>query len=246
MTPNCPQQHLVDRHFALAIAVAEECALREHLPQCAICSARYDRQLLLSKLDPAAPSAQQRLGRGLGLMPRPVATGRWVVSSLAFAASLAIAVSVWRVSADPSDGFAARGPSTEVGLTVWRSFEGGLVRIDPSIRADDELAFSYLNRSGKKHLLVFGVDEHRHIYWYHPAWVRQQDNPSAIAIEAGNQPHVLAEAIRHPLDGRSLTLYGVFTDRALTVTEVESIVELGSELVIPQAIIQSRTVEVSR
>jgi hypothetical protein len=68
---------------------------------------------------------------------------------------------------------------------------------------------------------VFGVDEHGHVFWYHPQWKRAADEPRAVAIEPTEEARELPAATRHDLDGERLTLYGVFTDEAPTVQEVE-------------------------
>ena len=32
-------------------------------------------------------------------------------------------------------------------------------------------------RSGKRYLMIFGIDEHRHVYWYYPAWANPAEDP---------------------------------------------------------------------
>ncbi len=64
---SCPERAKVDLHFERRISVDDERAMREHLPSCAECKKRYERQLLLEKLDPAAAGPGARLARGLGL-----------------------------------------------------------------------------------------------------------------------------------------------------------------------------------
>src|SRR5262249_21401158 len=89
------------------------------------------------------------------------------------------------------------------------------------ISARDELAFAYLNPSDAKYLLVFGVDEHKHVYWYHPAWLDPQKRPLAVRIAQDDQMHELPEAITHPLDGQKLDIVAVFSPRAVSVAEIE-------------------------
>ena len=63
----CDVRRLVDRHFAGSIAPRDEHTLREHLPSCVSCFARYERQLVLAKLDPrrlpASPGAARARAR---------------------------------------------------------------------------------------------------------------------------------------------------------------------------------------
>jgi len=76
-------------------------------------------------------------------------------------------------------------------------------------------------RGGKARLLVYGVDEHQHVYWYHPAWPPSAAPPVPLVDAAGVGPHELPEAIRHPLDGRRLQIVALLFDRPLSVDEVE-------------------------
>ena len=89
--------------------------------------------------------------------------------------------------------------------------------------ATDELAFGYLNPASRPWLLVYGVDEHGHVYWFHPSWDDPAQDPSAVQAAAGAGMHELPEAISHALDGRRLTLHGVLSERRLTVKQVEAL-----------------------
>ncbi len=60
----CPMHHLIARHFTRRIRPAEETELRQHLPTCKVCHAYYERHLMLARLDPSAPSAEERSGLG--------------------------------------------------------------------------------------------------------------------------------------------------------------------------------------
>jgi hypothetical protein len=93
------------------------------------------------------------------------------------------------------------------------------VALGEVMRASDELAFAFDNPASARHLLIFGVDEHRHVYWYHPAWVNPATTPTAVAIPGGR--HELPEAVSHDLDGGVLTLYAVFANEAVSVRELE-------------------------
>ena len=88
----------------------------------------------------------------------------------------------------------------------------------------DDLAFAYSNPVGKRFLMVFGVDEHRHVYWFHPTWPVGQPAPVAVRAVEGPGPHELPGAIHHALDGRRLSVYAAFSDRALGARTVEEAV----------------------
>jgi hypothetical protein len=95
---------------------------------------------------------------------------------------------------------------------------------DGAVRADDELAFAYRNPGGRRYVMVFGVDEHGHVYWYHPEWSRADDDPSAVPVVTAPGLQELPAAVVQNLDGERLMIHALFTDRALTVREVEAAV----------------------
>ena len=176
---DCALQTLVDRHFGGRSRLATDRQLREHLPTCATCRTRYDRQLLLARLDPRAPSAEDRLARGLGFSPAPK---RYRYLLPAFAA-VALCFAVWPRSA----GFQARGTPEQ--LFVYRVRAGQApAQVSGEIAPGDELAFAYAN-ARHRHLLIYGVDEHGHVYWYHPAWPDGAAAPIAISTDSSPGTH---------------------------------------------------------
>lgn len=213
----CPMRPLIDRHFAGRIRPPEEARMREHLPSCERCERCYERHLLLAKLDPNAMSAQERIGAALGLWA-PKRRG-----SVATAAVIAMAACFALFLLRPHDRaleFQARGAPSEPRVWVYRVAPGAKpVQLGEVMSASDELAFAVDNVGEARRLLIFGVDEHRHVYWYHPAWVEATATPTAVPAPAGR--HELPEAVSHQLDGSVLTLYAVFTSDSVTVREVE-------------------------
>jgi hypothetical protein len=223
----CIMRGWIDEHFARRLGPRAEAELRAHLPECAACRQYYERHLVLASLDPAAPPAVDRLAAGLGLArPRPA---RWrplaAAAVVAGAASLAL---LWAVHAGTPEGFTARGAADEAELLAYR-LEGAARAslVAGEVARADELAFAYRNPRGHRRLLVFGVDEHGHVFWYHPAWNDAHANPAAVAIAAGPGVHELPEAIAHDLDGQRLFIHAVFTDREITVREIEGLVAKG-------------------
>jgi hypothetical protein len=225
----CAEQRRIDRHFEGTLTPSEEHAMREHLPACGGCRARYERQLLLAELDPAALRAEDRLGRGLGIRGRAPAAARWggPAAALAMAAALLLFLG-FRGTRPVDGGFTARGAGDEPSgssVLVYRSAPlGKPSRAGDSIGARDELAFAYENPSAKRYLMIFGVDEHRHVFWYHPGWSNPGEDPTSITIETTPGVHHLHEAIAHELDGRELEIHALFTDSPLSVKAVERIV----------------------
>lgn len=254
----CPMRGRIEDHFARRLKPAAERSMREHLPDCATCKRYYERHLLLQRLDPKASAAQERLGQALGLVPTPVSVAARSAAVVAVAALLAVGVYMTRPAVPGlsdsahASGFAARGaplPEPEP-LRVYRIRTGVTPEpVQGELRATDELAFAYQNAAGKKWLLIYGVDEHGHIYWFHPSWSDPDADPAAVPARAGEGLHELPEAISHALDGGMLTLHGVLSDERLTVRRAESLMqgrEAGEPLPVPGAVTTSLSVKVKK
>jgi hypothetical protein len=227
----------VDAHFAARISPEGERELRLHLVECRACRSYYDRHLLLAELDPSAKRAEERLAVGLGLgapakRARSMALG-WAAAMAAAALALVVLpLRYWR-----SDEFVARGlaPATaEPQVLVYQVPAGQRPRAPKStIRRSDELAFAYANSPGYRRLMIFGVDEHRHIYWYHPAWSDAALDPHGIEIAPGGDVREIPEAISHSIDGRELTVFAIFTNEDLSVRKIEDMVRAAGSLAEP-------------
>lgn len=212
---------LVQRHFALRISSSEERSLRRHLAECSECRATYERQLLLASLLPTAASAQQRLANGLGFSA-PVAQPAYSVPLGVVATAVAMFALFFYTK--PAE-FTARGHGEHervAQVLAYRVQPGKTaLAVSGSVHRSDELAFAYVNSAGFEKLMIFGVDEHAHVYWYHPAWSSPSDNPRAIDIAKGPELRELPEAIAHQLDGKSLKIHALFTNSDLSVRDVE-------------------------
>jgi hypothetical protein len=250
MSRACDMQALVDAHFARTITPADERALRPHLGDCEPCRARYRRQLLLARLDPEAPSPEERIASGLALGPGsagehestplspPGRLFRLVLpAATVVAAAAAVLMLVGRP--DPGDGFAARGGARDASawessaasppLRVYRVVEGAPpVPVTGSVGRDDELAFAYENTVGKKYVMIFGVDENGRAYWFHPAWIRADEEPRAIEARKGGGLVTLPDAISHAIAGTQLDVHALFVDEPLTVKQAEARLAAGT------------------
>jgi len=222
----CPQRASIERHFDGTISPESEHVLREHLPVCAACHAHYERWLLLSRLDPEALSAETRILRGLGLGRRPSVVRPFGVAAAATLVAAAAALLFWIRAAPEPHGFTARGggpPAKVSRVFVYDVHPGKPAEIaSESVARGDELAFAYENGAAKNRLMIFGVDEHRHVYWFYPAWVNPSENPVAVPVERDERRHELPEAVRQDFDGSRLEIRSVFLDAPLTVAELEA------------------------
>jgi hypothetical protein len=75
--------------------------------------------------------------------------------------------------------------------------------------------------------MIFAIDGAGHVAWYHPAWTDPADNPRAVPITKQVGFMELPEAVRHSLQGPSLTVHALFMDKALDVRAVEARAERG-------------------
>jgi hypothetical protein len=248
---------LIEAHFARRISPHNERMMRAHLELCEACGKVYNAQLMFERITAGSAQTRERLGAGLGFqIASQRASAPWML-----AAGLAVAVAaliLLRIagakheSAKQEAEFAARG-SAKVEMPRMRVYALTPTReLAPNerMKPSDQLAFAYTNPRGFRNLLVFGVDEHRHVYWYHPAWHDHFEHPHALAIESGPAARELPEAIRHDLDGQTLTVYAVFLDEDMPVERIEELVasarSLGEPLPLPGAYQQRIALAVER
>jgi len=219
-------------HFAGRITPREERAMREHLGACANCRRRYERHLLLAELEPNALVPQERIGLGLGVLRRGP-TSRPVVGALMATAAVCGLVAVLRPATRIADGeFVARGSTlpSAASLEVYHAQPGAPFELArDTIRASDELAFAYTNHAAYPFLAVCGVDEHGHVFWYHPAWTSPAQDPDSVRIEQGPRLRELPEAISQTLDGHELRVVATFSASPLHVQQVERVLSAAQE-----------------
>lgn len=227
-------RRLVVKHFKGATSPRRERALRAHLEACARCRAFYDQVAGVSSLDPSSPSRRERLARGLGFTVEAKGRGSWRFFALAVMAACGVMLFVgpWRHperaerEASEESGFVARGsavPATS-DLVVFAARGGRPTTLRDTFHASDELAFGYRNADRKAALMIFSIDEHGHVYWYHPAWNDPATNPAAIPISREPGWHELPVAVAHDYDGGRMVIHALFTDLPLTVRQVEQAV----------------------
>lgn len=237
------ERALIDRHFARRTSLAEESLMRSHIAACDACRQFYERHLIIADLDPTSPPAKDRIASGLGFGPveRPAARLGRPILTFAGAAGVFVAVLVAGRQLKPELEFVARGVGTIsatdlLGADTTPALKVFVVDpVDPAksvplgeeIEANDELAFTYINPEGFRWLMVLGIDEHRKIYWFHPAWNDQTEDPRAVAIDPGLVPRDLPEAITHSFAGTRLRIVGLFAEHELSVRDVERVMDVA-------------------
>jgi hypothetical protein len=229
-------RRLVDGHFTKGLSPADEARLRDHLPGCADCREAYASYLAAEKLDPKALPPRERLATALGL-PSGVKRRqgiRWGIGALSAVGAMALLLVATSStsSINPGNGIAARGKGIEnteaLEVAVFRvKGERESMRVHDAVSPGDELAFAYRNEVGKAFLMIFAIDGGGHVAWYHPAWTDPAENPRAVPITKQVGFKELPEAVRHSLQGPSLTLHALFMDEALDVHAIEARVARG-------------------
>jgi hypothetical protein len=222
---------LIDAHFERRISPEDERVLRAHLEVCGDCVKVYDAHLLFERITGDAAQSRERLAAGLGFKPTLRRTRAPWIAGIGFGGALAAAF-LLHVAGARQEGarqeheFAARGvlPDESPRTLAYALSPTRKLEVSDRVRATDQLAFAYTNPTGFRHLLVFGVDEHRHVYWYHPAWRSRDEHPRALAIQDGPAARELPDAVRHDLDGHALTVYSVFLDEDMPVERIEQLV----------------------
>jgi hypothetical protein len=240
----------IDQYFEGRLSGERANAMFEALSDDDEAQAYFERRQLLAELDPAGDDAAARIGRSLGFVvptPEPERSPlfAWLPGLSVVGAAAAVLLFVVSGGTDPrpppsrpppTDGFSARGHGTvDAGLksdvVAYRISGTGdgqtSVEVEGSIAATDELAFAYMNPAGKKHLMVWGVDDGGAVYWYHPAWTDAADNPTAVPVARARTLTELPEAIAHDLAGEKLSLFALLTDERPSVRDVEGALGKG-------------------
>jgi hypothetical protein len=188
------------------------------------------------------PVLKQRLAAGNPAVRAP--RRRWLSPrGLGFAlAAAAVALPLvllksWHTASRPEQAYRAKSATSHhdarsrwIALNAFRlSGEAAPEPLGDVLHRNDGLLFSYTNLGPTpfSHLMIFGIDEQRRVYWYYPAFMDARDNPKGIDIQQGGGRVGLSEVIAHPYHEGRLTILGLFSDQALSVADVESAVQRG-------------------
>jgi hypothetical protein len=227
MSPSsCDLARLVERHFTSGLPPALELEMRSHLPGCERCRKHYDRRLVLARMDPAAPSAEARMARGLGLRRAPRA---WLpAAGLVLVATCAIFLFV----RPGSPAFTARGESTETRgeVRLYQLHDERSLPVAASLPRRSELALAYANPAARPYLMVFATDRAGQVYWLAPSWTDPAGDPQALRIASGPRLHELPEAVTHEFAAGALAVHSLFLAEPIGVREIERRLRDGEPL----------------
>jgi hypothetical protein len=253
---------------ALADAIAQSTQAQRRLARVESVAASFADASAVEGID-LLPELRKRLPNEAGRVVPPPA--RWRrAATLGFALAAAAAAVVLPVvlakrpptPGQPQTEFRAKSAAANpdprsrwIALNVFRlSGNRPPEPLRDVLHVDDGLLFSYTNLGPApfSHLMVFGIDDQRQVYWYYPAFLDPRDNPTGISIEKGASRVALDEVVAHRYRAGRLTLFGVFSDRAFSVADVERAVEHGAsesaalEAALGGARVKSLPVEVVR
>lgn len=246
----------LERHFVRGLAVDQAKAFHLHLEDCVPCRARYEAYALLAPLDRKMLSPVERGARGLGFAngkaKAPSAVRLWGPLGLAVACAAALVLFLLPARRGDSDAsmFASRGAGTEAAFGLW-IFQNGPTAptlLKQQMKADDELAFAYVNPTPKPFLAIFATDEQHRVYWYHPGWRAGEAPPQSIPTVRGTKIQELKESIRHTFQGRHLVISAVLSEHPLGVQAIETALARGVPLSTVDAsavVVAKREVEIS-
>lgn len=223
---------LIDAHFALATTAAEEQRMRAHVTDCLACSAYYERALVVSRLNPRAPTAKERLRVGLGLqkprsLPRKWA---WTASGVALAAT---ACFLWLAPVQQTQplpqGWSERGSADNGSLAVYEvgpNDQRQPLAPGAVITKASQLTISYRGPAGSAFVMVFAVDAAGHVFWYEPAWTDARHTPTAKPIEP-QRTYNMDDAVAHALAPGQAKLVAVFLKSKVNVQQAEAAWQRG-------------------
>jgi hypothetical protein len=224
--------NLVQRHFSGEGYPSADRRLFRHLGRCERCREEYRTYATLESLDrDGEDRARERLARTI--FPRPQRRRRLLGAGFGVVALASVATLMMFKIERPSDGFQARGgpprAAAASAVEIYRiAGDGRSERAGSSVRAGEALAFSFVNAPSRggagpaTHLMVFARDSAGQVYWFWPAWDDPAADPASVPIPATASPLELGESVRHPLRPGPLTFFGLFSDRALHVREIEA------------------------
>ena len=75
--------------------------------------------------------------------------------------------------------------------------------------------------------MVYAVDHIGRIYWLHPYWAEGGPTPQSVPIQRSAERQELSKVVRHSFTNPSLQVIALFTERPLSVHEVEARLRAG-------------------
>ncbi len=246
----CVNDSQLLRIHAGQVSLEEMEELNHHFSQCSRCATLRDEINDMAKR--FAPDADEfhdqdftnevmtllrtgRADREFSCPARPPfwrAWKTWLLVPATVAATAALLITVWpQFGAERSSEFQARSglkenPDRWVSLRIYRRHSRGYELVKRDLRSGDALAFAYLNRAASsfRYLMIFAVDHRGNMFWYYPAHIDKNKNPTSIKIRSSSRPTELPDQVRHEWAAGSLRIFGLFSKTPLDVQKVEKLV----------------------
>jgi hypothetical protein len=216
-----------------------------HLSLCGICSKELDglREMVGRIGKPTGqtqdrdhlPDIRRRIEMGDTVVGRRKSRWPVVAAAIALLVGLAAAAFFFLQTGDKDDEFRVKSDETLVmeqdrwvGIQAFSVTESS----EPSALGDrlskhDYLVFTYTNlgESPYDYMMIFAVDEEGQVYWFHPAYTQEGEDPSSIKISKGAERVELREKVRHDYPEGGLWIYGLFTNDPFKVSAIENMVK---------------------
>ncbi len=167
------------------------------------------------------------------LLSRPPARtlSRWLTPIAAFAiAAAALMILVGRVDDGGSSGefrVKSAGSYSEqdawVGIGAYLAAEGAPTPLTATMPQSMGLVFSYTNleKSTFRHLMIFAIGEQGNVHWFYPAYEHLGSDPKSMVIRVSGEAIELPDIVHHDYTFGLLTIYGVFSETPMRVSEIE-------------------------
>jgi hypothetical protein len=265
----CPQLDEIILFLDGELSVNRSDELRPHLQQCSVCSRCCEElRRTIGRLAPGPDDVDAALVRdivsrassGAEAAPRVAPRWRrWTLPAVGLAAAATLLAVLFGPAmlrhGDPrSDdrAFTARGgpgadPRRDLALWIYQRNAAtrtyAEVREGATIRADAQLVFGLSQEGAYRYLMIFGVSERGQVFWYYPAYLSKDSDPTSIPIGRGRQE--LREEIQHDLPAGRLRITALFSKQALHVSTIERLLRSRGKLGLSETAEVRRTVIVT-
>ena len=218
--------------------------IEEHLSLCGVCRKELEsmREIVSTIVKPSdlkdrdyLPDIRRRID--IGDFEHPRGSRKWPFIAAAGVVLVMLATLVVSLvqSGKTDDEFTVKSdlaPIMEqdrwVGIQAFKVGDSGTpAALEDSHRKSDYLIFSYTNLGERPYefMMIFAVDGKGQVYWFHPAYTQEGDDPASIKISKDAERVELREKVRHDYPEGRLWIYGLFTNEPMKVSSIEKMMK---------------------